>query len=709
MNNENLKPVEKIAPFTKMIMSIGALPSSFYSTMSYYESMVWLYEYLKNTVIPTVNNNGEAVEELQEKFKELNEAFNTLQDYIEHYFENLDVQEEINKKLDEMADDGTLTFLIKYYVDPIYESYETEINQKVDGQDTEISNFKLQINNEMNTFKNGVNDSLTTMNTKIDNATSGSPLVASSTAGMTDTSRIYVNSTDGHWYWYDGAIWQDGGVYQATAIDTDQTLSSLGDPADAKVTGKSLKRIENSLKEIYVDSGAEWENGIMRFDTGAIWTGPNMRHITVDISNYINFKVKITGKSNNVSNSYYLAGIFDENDDIIETYGENNETVYTDLEITIPPNASSIVINGVGLNGQNPELKIQNFKNIDTIINPIKTDITNLENNKVKTYYRFYSSNKELRVYIPYISDERWLVYKFLHQGGNNLYDLKGYYEMHTSYFNTEQWDVMVALTESTSDTFSPYLIKAINDPDGDYQSENLQWCGGNHEYTNTGSGGTPTARETYFNIRINNNEIDLTANSDGYCDTIKIEWINYVQASNTKKENGTGREVLKEKHIAEWKNGIWNLETIFTPLEDIIIRRWMAYQLKGTNATFKNILYTSANNRELNDGDYYSNSGSKLTNSIIAYKTATSNNESYGLEMGVDTSYDLGKRDYILPVDNVYYGAYNEDYGKAYFNIIGNRAIGNVNTYDNDLTFYANKDYRVKGYIKFHKDLFNY
>ena len=80
MENENLKPVQTIPPFTKMIMTIGALPTSFYSSMSYYEAMVWLYEYLKNTIIPAVNNNGEAVEELQAKYIEL-------KNYIDTYFD----------------------------------------------------------------------------------------------------------------------------------------------------------------------------------------------------------------------------------------------------------------------------------------------------------------------------------------------------------------------------------------------------------------------------------------------------------------------------------------------------------------------------------------------------------------------------------------------------------------------------------------------
>lgn len=186
--------------FNMLPMTIGVLPSSYVDSMSYYETLLWLCNYLENTVIPTVNNNGQAVEELQS-------AYLTLHDYVEHYFDNLDVQNEINNKLDQMATDGSLTNLIKAYVDPIYQGYEATINATVNQQNTEISDFKTSINSQIGVINN-----------KVDNATSGSPLVASSTIDMTDTTRIYVNTTDGNWYYYDGDSWEIGGVYQSSGI-----------------------------------------------------------------------------------------------------------------------------------------------------------------------------------------------------------------------------------------------------------------------------------------------------------------------------------------------------------------------------------------------------------------------------------------------------------------------------------------------------------
>ena len=64
--------------------------------------------------------------------------------------------------------------------------------------------------------KESVNDNISSLDAKVNSLASGSPLVASSTSDMTDTTRVYVNTTDGHWYWYNGTDWQDGGAYQST-------------------------------------------------------------------------------------------------------------------------------------------------------------------------------------------------------------------------------------------------------------------------------------------------------------------------------------------------------------------------------------------------------------------------------------------------------------------------------------------------------------
>lgn len=106
MSNINeLKPINSLNPFARFCCTIGNLPSSYMASLTYEEQLLWFCDYLKNTVIPAVNNNAEVVKELQELYVKL-------KNYVDNYFENLDVQNEINNKLDEMAEDGTLQNII---------------------------------------------------------------------------------------------------------------------------------------------------------------------------------------------------------------------------------------------------------------------------------------------------------------------------------------------------------------------------------------------------------------------------------------------------------------------------------------------------------------------------------------------------------------------------------------------------------------------
>ena len=109
MNNKTDIDVKYVSPLKKICMTIGELPASYLETMSYYEMLIWFVEFLKNQVIPTVNNNAEAVQELQSLYEELRQ-------YVNNYFDNLDVQEEINNKLDEYLEDGTLQRLIDNFI-----------------------------------------------------------------------------------------------------------------------------------------------------------------------------------------------------------------------------------------------------------------------------------------------------------------------------------------------------------------------------------------------------------------------------------------------------------------------------------------------------------------------------------------------------------------------------------------------------------------
>lgn len=53
------------------------------------------------------------------------------------------------------------------------------------------------------------------------------PTPVSSTSAMTDTSTIYLNTTDGYWYYYNGSAWTSGGVYASgLTVDDEPTENS---------------------------------------------------------------------------------------------------------------------------------------------------------------------------------------------------------------------------------------------------------------------------------------------------------------------------------------------------------------------------------------------------------------------------------------------------------------------------------------------------
>ena len=103
-DNPEIK-VDNVTPFKNFCMVLGIVPSAFSKAFTIEEQILFVYDFLENTIIPAFNKNGEAVEELQKLFTEL-------KNYIDKYFTNLDVQTEINTKLDNMAKTGQLNSII---------------------------------------------------------------------------------------------------------------------------------------------------------------------------------------------------------------------------------------------------------------------------------------------------------------------------------------------------------------------------------------------------------------------------------------------------------------------------------------------------------------------------------------------------------------------------------------------------------------------
>ena len=99
---------KELTPFKWFVLQNFPFIEADFDSLTNYELFSKVVEYLNKT-INNMNITGEKMEEVTNNFIEL-------KNYVDNYFNNLDVQEEINNKLDEMTDQGTLQEIITNYL-----------------------------------------------------------------------------------------------------------------------------------------------------------------------------------------------------------------------------------------------------------------------------------------------------------------------------------------------------------------------------------------------------------------------------------------------------------------------------------------------------------------------------------------------------------------------------------------------------------------
>ena len=165
-------------------------------------------------------------------------------------------------------------------------------------------------------------------------------------------------------------------------------------------------------------------------------------------------------------------------------------------------------------------------------------------------------------------------------QGGNELFDFyRWFLTSNTSRTITSSPNTSTDGNEYQSngtDFLGPYRVRAVNNADGD-KSANNDFTGGNHQYNNAGSGSTATARTANLVFYVDGREV---TSFEGYCNRVRIEWDNYIQGNNTKKADGTGREILKEHYKVIFDGEKFNVENIITALEELYIYTYYGMQM---------------------------------------------------------------------------------------------------------------------------------
>ena len=180
----------------KNIMTLGIITEDDVKRLTAIELLLLMVERI-NGLLEHLNeyieSNDENIEKLRE---ELNEVLETLTE---------EMSDLTTKQLEEWTEDGTFTELIN-------ETTFKDINDRLD-----------------NTIQ-----ALTVIaDRKADKSQIGSTLVATSVAELSDTKKIYVNTSDGYWYSYNGSAWVKGALYQSQGIGNRSITTEKTDFADS--------------------------------------------------------------------------------------------------------------------------------------------------------------------------------------------------------------------------------------------------------------------------------------------------------------------------------------------------------------------------------------------------------------------------------------------------------------------------------------------
>lgn len=291
-------------------------------------------------------------------------------------------------------------------------SYTDSIPLAVDSDHVDVNGSTLT--NELNNKANISN--INNLQNQINGLASGSPLVASSTSGMTDTTRIYVNTTDGNWYYYNGSSWVIGGRYQSTGI-ANQSIDYL----------KLNQMLEDTLKCDYTPINM----GNITYGELVTITNNNIEKVTNNSFGY--YKIQL--QANNIyllsslriitdAKKTYGYILVDDNDNIIEYAPLPNENTF-DFNI-IKPTQNCYCYLQVRQNLANVQwinlilentfiYKLSNLESLYTDYdNVFLKNLTNdIFENKNIAYLVAGSNYLGVNVFNTYETTSRWKLHKF--------------------------------------------------------------------------------------------------------------------------------------------------------------------------------------------------------------------------------------------------------------------------------------------------------
>ena len=148
----------KVEGLKKLCVTIGNLPSSYVDSLSYYECLMWLCNYIEKTIVPAINDNSEAITELQEYVdKYLTDMDEVKAQILEILATLTSLQDQITSNDEDIADLYEKLGNLKTYTDNLVNESYNVLKQYVDYNDeilddkiTNIQIGQIQVYNPTN-------------------------------------------------------------------------------------------------------------------------------------------------------------------------------------------------------------------------------------------------------------------------------------------------------------------------------------------------------------------------------------------------------------------------------------------------------------------------------------------------------------------------------------------------------------------------------
>ena len=172
-------------PFKFMTATVGNLPTSFVDSMSYYEMLAWLCQYVSETLIPKINENSEAINGIQLEFDALKE----------------EVEQAIQEIPQLRADFEALVIRFDQTLAELqaqYEAFEEQVEQEIDSK---IATIRAQIMEVVDGYYQTLNNKIDTQVARLDNKIETFPIantiVFNTLRGTQTTLQVYLDDLSG--------------------------------------------------------------------------------------------------------------------------------------------------------------------------------------------------------------------------------------------------------------------------------------------------------------------------------------------------------------------------------------------------------------------------------------------------------------------------------------------------------------------------------